>query len=89
MSESETEVACVPKTAVTKIRLKLNPSTKDQVSHLFSKDFSFLELKKDFVNRPLWINAENGHLIMEAFSPIADQAQDFLTTIAEPVSRFL
>ncbi|KAI8876274.1 DNA repair helicase rad25 [Backusella circina FSU 941] len=30
---------------------------------------------------------EHGHIILEGFSPIAEQAQDFLVAISEPVSR--
>ncbi|KAF9003082.1 P-loop containing nucleoside triphosphate hydrolase protein [Cyathus striatus] len=50
-------------------------------------DFSWLDLKSDHASRPLWISPEDGHIILEAFSPIAEQAQDFLTAISEPVSR--
>lgn len=58
------------------------------VSHIFQQsDFSFLNLKLDHASRPLWISPEDGHIILEGFSPIADQAQDFLVAIAEPVSR--
>jgi DNA excision repair protein ERCC-3 len=58
------------------------------VSHIFQEsDFSFLNLKPDHASRPLWISPEDGHIILEGFSPIADQAQDFLVAIAEPVSR--
>lgn len=58
------------------------------VSHIFQEsDFSFLNLKSDHASRPLWISPEDGHIILEGFSPIADQAQDFLVAIAEPVSR--
>lgn len=35
----------------------------------------------------MWISPEDGHIILEAFSPIAEQAQDFLVAISEPVSR--
>ncbi|KAF8742644.1 hypothetical protein AX14_002883 [Amanita brunnescens Koide BX004] len=58
------------------------------VSHIFmDQDFSWLHLKPDHSSRPLWISPEDGHIILEAFSPIAEQAQDFLTAISEPVSR--
>ncbi|KAJ3370324.1 hypothetical protein GGF31_004154 [Allomyces arbusculus] len=50
-------------------------------------DFSKMVLKPDHHARPLWINPENGYIVLEAFSPIAEQAQDFLVAIAEPVSR--
>lgn len=58
------------------------------VSHIFQEqDFSWLHLKSDHAARPLWISPEDGHIILEAFSPIAEQAQDFLVAISEPVSR--
>ena len=57
------------------------------ISHIFvDQDFSWLHLKLDHSSRPLWISPE-GHIILEAFSPIAEQAQDFLAAISEPVSR--
>ena len=59
------------------------------VSHIFmDQDFSWLHLKPDHTSRPLWISPE-GHIILEAFSPIAEQAQDFLVAISEPVSRYV
>ncbi|EGF80636.1 hypothetical protein BATDEDRAFT_33160 [Batrachochytrium dendrobatidis JAM81] len=45
-----------------------------------------LELKPDAHRRPLWV-CHNGRIILEAFSPLVTQAQDFLITIAEPVTR--
>lgn len=60
------------------------------ISYIFmDQDFSWLHLKVDHASRPLWISPEDGHIILEAFSPIAEQAQDFLTAIAEPVSRYV
>ena len=53
------------------------------------QDFSWLHLKSDHASRPLWISPEDGHIILEAFSPIAEQAQDFLVAISEPVSRYV
>ena len=50
-------------------------------------DLSSLDLKSDHANRPLWIDANKNRIILESFSPLAAQAQDFLTTIAEPLSR--
>ncbi|KAJ3308526.1 hypothetical protein HDU76_003892 [Blyttiomyces sp. JEL0837] len=49
-------------------------------------DFSFQAIKPDAANRPLWI-ADDGRILLEAFSPLAAPAIDFLITIAEPVSR--
>ncbi|KAJ5099648.1 hypothetical protein N7532_006649 [Penicillium argentinense] len=51
------------------------------------KDLSELPLKRDHYNRPLWIEPVKGTITLESFSPLASQAQDFLTTIAEPLSR--
>ncbi|CAR29683.1 hypothetical protein ZYGR_0AD03670 [Zygosaccharomyces rouxii] len=60
----------------------------DVVSGMFrSHDFSYLKLKPDHASRPLWISPSDGRVILESFSPLAEQAQDFLVTIAEPVSR--
>ena len=51
-------------------------------------DCSFLRLKPDHPNRPLWISPE-GNIFLEANSPLAEQAQDFLIAISEPVSRYV
>ncbi|KAG5967786.1 transcription factor TFIIH complex ERCC-3 subunit [Claviceps arundinis] len=61
---------------------------REPLPHIFGvNDFSYLELKKDHQNRPLWIDPKKGKIILESFNPIAEQAQDFLITIAEPLSR--
>ncbi|KAI9818353.1 MAG: DNA repair helicase RAD25 [Phylliscum demangeonii] len=61
---------------------------KDSASHFFgAKDFAYLSLKPDHDNRPLWIDPSKGRIILESFSPLAAHAQDFLTTVAEPLSR--
>ena len=73
---------------------------KDLLSGLFTEDHSRLELKPDANDRPLWVcveeaksskrdNGENStyRIIVEAFSPYRKQAEDFLVTIAEPVTR--
>ncbi|KAI8999467.1 P-loop containing nucleoside triphosphate hydrolase protein [Gaertneriomyces semiglobifer] len=63
---------------------------RDAVSKLFTmenaKDYTFLAQKGDHRARPLWV-CDDGRIILEAFSPLAGQAEDFLITIAEPVSR--
>ncbi|KAI7905768.1 P-loop containing nucleoside triphosphate hydrolase protein [Cokeromyces recurvatus] len=65
---------------------ELNKS--DFISHIFGReDYTHLPLKQDHASRPLWISPEDGHIILEGFSPIAEQAQDFLVAISEPVSR--
>ncbi|RKO89625.1 P-loop containing nucleoside triphosphate hydrolase protein [Blyttiomyces helicus] len=57
------------------------------VQHLL--DYTFLPLKPDHRARPLWVcdDGLEARIMLEAFSPLAAQAQDFLITIAEPVSR--
>ncbi|PVU99241.1 hypothetical protein BB560_005538 [Smittium megazygosporum] len=61
---------------------------RDSVSGKFLKgDYCYLKLKKDHSSRPLWICPGSAHIILEAFSPIAEQAIDFLIAISEPVSR--
>jgi len=47
---------------------------------------SELPLKSDSQNRPLWVSQE-GLIFLESRSPLYEIAQDFLTAIAEPVSR--
>lgn len=46
-----------------------------------------MTLKADHSSRPIWIDPETGAFILESFSPLAEQAQDFLVAISEPVSR--
>ncbi|KAJ1864946.1 DNA repair helicase RAD25 [Coemansia sp. RSA 2703] len=66
----------------------LSTAQRDPSTGLFGKyDYSFLKLKPDHESRPLWICPETSHIILEAFSPIAEQAIDFLIAISEPVSR--
>lgn len=57
------------------------------LSNLFvSNENASLSLKSDHSNRPIWV-ASNGHIFLESYSPLHELAQDFLITIAEPVSR--
>ncbi|KKY15903.1 putative dna repair helicase rad25 [Phaeomoniella chlamydospora] len=69
-------------------------AVKSKSSVFGTKDFSWLALKPDHDNRPLWINPgvaagsrKGPKIILESFSPLAHQAEDFLITIAEPQSR--
>ena len=57
------------------------------VSSIVRRDFSRMPLKLDHSSRPLWISPDDGHIILEGFNALAEQAQDFLIAIAEPVSR--
>ncbi|GMG56535.1 unnamed protein product [Ambrosiozyma monospora] len=60
----------------------------DSVSNIFGRtDFSYLKLKPDHASRPIWISPSDGKIYLESFSPLSEQAQDFLVTVAEPVSR--
>ncbi|KIW45885.1 uncharacterized protein PV06_01592 [Exophiala oligosperma] len=71
------------------------PHKRKQAQSIFGeKDFSWLSLKMDHENRPLWIDPSVSYgskkgpkITLEAFSPLAAQATDLLTTIAEPQSR--
>ncbi|KAE8581624.1 hypothetical protein XENTR_v10024857 [Xenopus tropicalis] len=45
-----------------------------------------MPLKMDHSSRPLWV-APDGHIFLEAFSPVYKYAQDFLVAISEPVCR--
>lgn len=69
-------------------RYQKKHQVKEPLRHIFGdRDFSYLDLKKDHQNRPLWIDPQKGRIILESFNPLAEQAQDFLITIAEPQSR--
>ncbi|RXK41677.1 DNA excision repair protein ERCC-3 [Tremella mesenterica] len=59
---------------------------EDGSNTLGGADFSNQDLKKDHAARPLWVD-EYGNIILEAFAPLAQAAQDFLIAISEPVSR--
>jgi DNA excision repair protein ERCC-3 len=60
----------------------------DAATPFFRKrDFSHLPLKPDHQNRPLWIDPDSCTVVLERFNPLAEQATDFLITIAEPKSR--
>ncbi|SPQ25968.1 fde8a9d8-0c59-4aa1-9caf-ec7c5566f22e [Thermothielavioides terrestris] len=64
------------------------PRRYDAATPFFRKrDFSHLPLKPDHQNRPLWIDPDSCTIVLERFNPLAEQATDFLITIAEPKSR--
>ncbi|KAL8783213.1 MAG: hypothetical protein Q9213_004777 [Squamulea squamosa] len=50
-------------------------------------DLSHLDLKPDHEHRPMWIDARKARVTLESFSTLAQKASEFLTTIAEPLSR--
>ncbi|KAI6782130.1 DNA repair helicase-like protein [Emericellopsis cladophorae] len=69
-------------------KYKKKHTVREPMPHIFgNNDYSYLDLKKDHQNRPLWIDPQKGRIILESFNPLAEQAQDFLVTIAEPLSR--
>lgn len=101
--ESEEEVVVVldpeKEKAMAKAKLKFDtndeqykynipPSVSDMASRHFtaSHDFTGLKLKHDHHGRPLYVQG-NFIIVLEHFHPIAPSAQDFLITVAEPVSR--
>ncbi|KAG0335304.1 DNA repair helicase RAD25 [Podila horticola] len=87
IEEDYSDKLIVPKKAVMDINYRKHDFVKDSVSTIFGDhDYTWLPLKTDHESRPLWIT-EDGHIILEGFSPIAEKAIDFLITIAEPVSR--
>ena len=91
-SESEAEdLGKAVKTFSTdslKTRRKEQSSSLDREAKLRGiSNLSYLSLKPDHENRPLWVDAKKARITLESFSPLAAQAQDFLTTIAEPLSR--
>lgn len=58
-----------------------------KVDEYGAKDYRLqMPLKGDHASRPLWV-APDGHIFLEAFSPVYKYAQDFLVAIAEPVCR--
>lgn len=64
------------------------PRARDSESSRFGKrDFSNLTLRPDHANRPLYIDAYKGTIVLERFHPLAEKATDFLIAIAEPKSR--
>ena len=75
-------------TGSLKSRRKEQSHTLDREAKLNGiSNLSYLSLKPDHENRPLWVDARKARITLEHFSPLANQAQDFLTTIAEPLSR--
>lgn len=69
-------------------RYQKSHQIREPLPHIFgSQDYSYLDLKKDHQNRPLWIDPQKGRIFLESFNPLAEQAQDFLITVAEPLSR--
>src|ERR1700761_1632794 len=94
MDESEREAdhkfdGMVKKFQVSTYSKKAVVPTADPASRLFKQNHDFFDepLKPDHSLRPLWIDRENGRVVLETFSPSFKRAQNFLINIAEPVSR--
>ncbi|KAI1725340.1 type III restriction enzyme, res subunit family protein [Ditylenchus destructor] len=82
-STKDTSNAPLPKSA-SKILDEEIIERKDEYG---ARDFrNELKLKDDHASRPLWV-APDGHIFLEAFSPVYKHAHDFLIAVAEPVSR--
>jgi len=59
----------------------------DDEDEFGAKDFrQVMNLRPDHDSRPLWVGP-NGHIFLEAFSPVYKHAHDFLIAISEPVCR--
>ena len=63
-----------------------NPSALQEDFLSYSDHSKELALKADHEHRPLWISKDK-LIFLEAFSPLYQQACDFLVAIAEPESR--
>ncbi|XP_077515110.1 ATP-dependent DNA helicase hay [Amblyomma americanum] len=62
-------------------------STASVEDEFGAKDYrAQMELRPDHASRPLWVAAD-GHVFLEAFSPVYKHAHDFLIAISEPVCR--
>lgn len=89
-TEAEDLKKAVSKFSIESYRGKQRPEgqERDAASALFAnRDYSYLQLKPDHADRPLWIEPGKARVILESFNPLAQQAQDFLITVAEPQSR--
>ncbi|XP_052809382.1 general transcription and DNA repair factor IIH helicase subunit XPB-like [Mya arenaria] len=65
----------------------LHVSETSKEDEFGAKDYrKILDLKLDHASRPLWV-APDGHIFLEAFSPVYKHAHDFLIAISEPVCR--
>ncbi|KAG7296141.1 hypothetical protein JYU34_021239 [Plutella xylostella] len=84
VEDEGSENAGVPGAALQDAEKNDNQVPEDEFG---AKDYrSQMALKPDNASRPLWV-APNGHIFLEAFSPVYKHAHDFLIAIAEPVCR--
>ncbi|KAK7913174.1 hypothetical protein WMY93_013385 [Mugilogobius chulae] len=76
-----------PQEAVPAAAGKQVDESGTKVDEYGAKDYrAEMLLKNDHSSRPLWV-APDGHIFLEAFSPVYKYAQDFLVAISEPVCR--
>ncbi|XP_054578916.1 general transcription and DNA repair factor IIH helicase subunit XPB isoform X1 [Eptesicus fuscus] len=76
-----------PQEAVPSAAGKQVEESSTKLDEYGAKDYRpQMPLKDDHPSRPLWV-APDGHIFLEAFSPVYKYAQDFLVAIAEPVCR--
>jgi len=83
MDVAGTEADWVPEAASKMEAIPADVEEDDFGAQDFRKQ---MELRLDHGNRPLWV-APNGHIFLEAFSPVYRHAHDFLIAISEPVCR--
>ncbi|CAG5097082.1 Oidioi.mRNA.OKI2018_I69.XSR.g14925.t1.cds [Oikopleura dioica] len=80
------DVQLVPKAASSHIG-SIRDDGVPQEEQTGPKDFRrHLSLKADHQSRPIYISPD-GHIFLEAFSPVYQHARDFLIGIAEPICR--
>ncbi|KAF8796669.1 general transcription and DNA repair factor IIH helicase subunit XPB-like [Argiope bruennichi] len=79
--DEDTETDIIPAAAAQQI------SDGTQEDEFGAKDYrKLMELRLDHESRPIWV-APDGHIFLEAFSPVYKHAHDFLIAISEPVCR--
>ncbi|XP_061831188.1 general transcription and DNA repair factor IIH helicase/translocase subunit XPB [Nerophis lumbriciformis] len=85
--DEEELVAGKPQEAIPAAAGKQVDESTTKLDDYGAKDYRVqMILKNDNSSRPLWV-APDGHIFLEAFSPVYRYAQDFLVAIAEPVCR--
>ncbi|XP_069838491.1 general transcription and DNA repair factor IIH helicase/translocase subunit XPB [Dendropsophus ebraccatus] len=85
--EEEDEAPTTDQEAVPSAAGKQVDEAGTKLDEYNAKDYrSQMPLKGDHASRPLWV-APDGHIFLEAFSPVYKYAQDFLVAISEPVCR--
>ncbi|KAL6067633.1 DNA helicase [Balamuthia mandrillaris] len=66
--------------------LRGNDQALAQFNLFGQRCFAGMELKEDHASRPIWVCPDH-HIFLETYSPIYQQAYDFLIAISEPVCR--